>query len=208
MQDPWARSRRPSTSESQATTSAPPETNSCVFANNCTLALTAGFRGARPRSAARHVEAKTMVNKALNFYVKTTGKDGAQMRQELVNMRLGDLRRYLERWQARADEVQPLQEKQEQAWKFFRRQGGLRRRTRKEFEEFDHKVMRNIKAMRSFCRTDGRAAGQGRGAERRSEARETKQMEMEDSSSQRRRAWEKLRAPGLFSLSPYLRTGS
>ena len=31
---------------------------------------------------------------------------------------------------------------------------------------------------------DGRAAGQGQGAERRSEARETKQMEMEDSSSQ------------------------
>ena len=61
-------------------------------------------------------------------------------------MRPGDLRRHLERWQARAEEVQHLQEKQEQAWKFFRRQGGLRRRTREEFEEFDHKVMRNIKA--------------------------------------------------------------
>ena len=38
-----------------------------------------------------------MVDKALNFYVKTTGKDEAQKRQELVNMRPGALRRYLER---------------------------------------------------------------------------------------------------------------
>ena len=58
---------------------------------------------------------KTMVDKALNFDVKTTGKDEAQKRQELVNMRPGALRRYLERWQARAEEVQRLQEKQEQA---------------------------------------------------------------------------------------------
>ena len=115
MQDPWTGSRRPSASESRATTSAPHETNSCVNAKKGTLALTGDFRGARPRSAARHVEAKTMVNKALDFYVKATGKDGAQMRQEFVNMRPGDLRRYLERWQARAEELQPLQEKQEQA---------------------------------------------------------------------------------------------
>ena len=68
------------------------------------------------------------------------------MRHKFVNMNPGDLQRYLERWQARAEEVQRLQEKKGQAWKFFRRQGGLRRRTREEFEEFDHKVMRNIKA--------------------------------------------------------------
>ena len=138
--------RRPSASESRAITSAPPETNSCVLAKNGTLALTGVFRGARPRSAARNVEAKTLVDKALNFYVKATGKDGAQMRQEFVNMRPGDLRRYLERWQARAEDVQRLQEKKGQVWKFFRRQGGLRRRTREEFKEFDHKVMRNNKA--------------------------------------------------------------
>ena len=34
---------------------------------------------------------KTMVDKALNFDVKTTGKDEAQKRQELVNMRPGAL---------------------------------------------------------------------------------------------------------------------
>ena len=111
MQDPWIGSRRPSASESRATTSALPETNSCVLANKGTLALTRGFRGTRPRSAARKVEAKTMVDKALNFYVKTTGKDEAQKRQELVNMRPGALRRYLERRQARAEEVQRLQDK-------------------------------------------------------------------------------------------------
>ena len=153
--------------------------------------------------------AKTLVDKALNFYVKTTGKDEAQKRQELVNMRPFALRRYLERWQARAEEVQRLQEKQEQAWKFFRRQGGLRRRTREEFEEFDHKVMRNITADEKLLQ-NGRTSCRPRPGvnERRSEAGETKQMEMEDSSSQRRRAREKPCAPGLFSLSPYLRTGS
>ena len=97
MQDPWARSRRFSASESQATTSAPPETDSCVVANKSTFDLTREFHGSRPRSATRNVEAKTLVDKALNFYVKTTGKDGAQKRQELVNMRPGDLRRCLQR---------------------------------------------------------------------------------------------------------------
>ena len=55
-----------------------------------------------------------MVDEALDFYVRATGKDGAQKRQELVNMTPGDLRRYLERSQTRAEEVQLLQEKKEQ----------------------------------------------------------------------------------------------
>ena len=52
-------------------------------------------------SDASDVEAKTMVDEPLDFYVKATGKDGAQKRQELVNMRPGALRRCRERWQAR-----------------------------------------------------------------------------------------------------------
>ena len=163
--------------------------------------------GPRPRSAARNVEAQSMVDEALDFYVRATGKDGAQKRQELVNMRPGDLRRYLERWQARAEEVQRLQEKKGQSWKFFRRQGVPGRRTREEFEECAHKVMRNIEADEKLLQ-NGRTSCRPRpGAESRSEDRETKQREMEDSSSQRRRAWEKLREPGLFSSSPYQRTG-
>ena len=42
-------------------------------------------------------------------------------------------------------------------------------------------------------------------AERELEARERKWMESEDSKSQRRRAWEKLWEPGVFTSSPYLR---
>ena len=44
--------------------------------------------------------------------------------------------------------------------------------------------------------------------DRRLEARETKPMEMEDSSSQRRRACEKLWELGTVSSSPCLKTGN
>ena len=145
MQDPWIGSTRPSASESRATTSAPPQTKSCVLAKKNTLALTGGFRGARPRSAARHVDAKTLVDKALNFYVKTTGRHEAQKRQELVNMRPGDRAAISGAYGKRVQrKCSASKRRRSQAWKFFRRQGGLRRRTREEFEEFDHKVMRNI----------------------------------------------------------------
>ena len=96
------------------------------------FALTEGFREARSRSTTQNVE---------------TRRDGTQKRQELANMKPGDLRRSLERRRARAEEVQHLQDKKEQAWEFFRRPGGLGRRTNEEFEkEFDHRVMRNEKA--------------------------------------------------------------
>ena len=106
MPDPRAASKRPSADEGQTTTDASPETNSCVSAS-CVLAgkgifvLTEGFRGARPQSATRNVETRSMVDEALDFYV----------RQELVNTKPGHLRRSLERWQARAKEVQRLQDK-------------------------------------------------------------------------------------------------
>ena len=77
-------------------------------------------RDARARSAARDVEAKTRVEEALNLYVKATGKDPARKRQELVNMKPRDLRRCLERWQERAEEVQCLRDKKEQVWELFR----------------------------------------------------------------------------------------
>ena len=77
----------------------------------------------------------SMVDEALDFYVKATGRDGVQKRQELVNMRPGELRRSLKRWQARAKEVQRLQDKTEQAWDLYTREaelqtqeGGLRER--------------------------------------------------------------------------------
>ena len=71
MPDPWATYERPSANEGQATTDVPPETNKGTFA------LTKGFREARSRSATRNVETRSMVDEALDLYVKDTGRDGA-----------------------------------------------------------------------------------------------------------------------------------
>ena len=121
MWDPWATYKRPSADEGQTTINAPLETTNCVPANNGTLALTKGFREVRSRSATRNMDTRSMVDEALDFYVKATGRDGTQKRRELVNMRPGDLRRSLERWQACEKEVQRLQDKKEQAWDLYRR---------------------------------------------------------------------------------------
>ena len=122
MPDPWATYERPSANEGQATTDVPPETNKGTFA------LTKGFRKARSRSATRNMETRSMVDEALDFYVKATGRDGTQKREELVNMRPGELRRSLERWQAHAKEVQRLQEKKSNARRrrTSRRTSGIR----------------------------------------------------------------------------------
>ena len=141
MPDPWATYKRSSADEGQTTISAPPETNRCTPANKGTFALTKGFREARSRSATRNVESKSMVDEALGFCVKATGKDGTQKRQELVNMRPGELRRSLEHWQLRAEEKQRLLEKKEEAWELFRRQPGHKQTTKEKFaQEFKRKV--------------------------------------------------------------------
>ena len=75
MPDPWATYKRPSANEGT-----PPETSSCVPANKGTK----GFRETRSRSATRNVEVRSTVDEALDFYVKATGMDGTQKRQELV----------------------------------------------------------------------------------------------------------------------------
>ena len=90
MPDPWATYKCPSAEEGQPANNVPPETNSCVPANQGTFAIAKGFHGARSRSATRNVETRKMADEALDFHVKATGKDGAQKRQkrqELVNMR-------------------------------------------------------------------------------------------------------------------------
>ena len=81
----------------------------------------------------------------VDFYVKATGEDGVQMRQKLANMRPAALQHCRERWQKRADEVQRFQDKKEEAWTLFRRQGGLSRKTRDDLErENKHQVMRSL----------------------------------------------------------------
>ena len=75
-----------------------------------------------------------MVDEALAFYVKATGRDGTQKRQELVNMNPGELRRSRERWEARAKEVQHLQDKKEQAWDLYNRVPSFGRKKKEDFE--------------------------------------------------------------------------
>ena len=118
--DSWATYSRPSAEEGQPTISAPPETTSCVPANKGAFALTKGFREARSRSATRNVETRNKADEALDFCVNATGRDRTQKRRELVNMRPGELRRSPERREARAKEVQRLQDKKEQAWDIYR----------------------------------------------------------------------------------------
>ena len=91
-------------------------------------------RGARARSIARNVDAKLLVDEVLDFYVKATGEDGVQMRQKLANMKAAALQQCRERWQKRAEEVQRFQDMKEEAWSLFRRQGGLGRKTKDDFE--------------------------------------------------------------------------
>ena len=78
-----------------------------------------------------------MVDETLDFYEKATGRDRTQKRQELENMRPGELKRSLERWQAHAKEVQRLEDKKEACVgplqknaKLQTQEGGLRERPR------------------------------------------------------------------------------
>ena len=191
MPDPWALYKCPSTDEGRTTTSAPPETTSCVPANKGTLAFTKGFREARSRSATRNVETKSMVEEVLDFYVKATGRDGTQKRQELVNMRPVELRRSLEHWRLRAEEKQRFQGMQEEAWELFRRQPGNKQTTKEKFaQEFKRKVTNMMdgpfgsKAREKYLlKWINELRQVAEEEERKLEARETKKMCEEDARS-------------------------
>ena len=196
MPDPWATYERPSANEGQATTSAPLETNKGTFA------LTQGFRKDRSRSATRKVETRSMVDsmvdEALGYYVKVTGRDGTQKREELVNMRPGELRRSLERWQERAKDMQRLQDKKEHALDLYSRVPNFRLKNKENFEEdFEHRAVYDGKVkQKKLQEWIDEVQPKVHAAERQLETRERKRertwMESEDSSSHRRRAWEKL----------------
>ena len=67
------------------------------------------------------------------------------MRQKLANTKPAALQQCRKRWQKREEKVQRFQDKKEEAWPLFRRQGGLSRKTRDDFErEFKHQVMRSL----------------------------------------------------------------
>ena len=87
-----------------------------------------------------------MVDEAVDFYVKATGRDGTQKRQELVNMRPRELKQSLERWQARAKDAQRLQDKKEHAWDLYRRMPNFKRKNKEDFEkDLEHKAVNNGK---------------------------------------------------------------
>ena len=191
MPDPWALYKRPSEDEGQATTNAPPETTSSVPANKGTFALTKGFRAARSRSATRNEETRSMVDEVLDLFVKATGKNGTQKRQELVNMRPGELRRSREHWRLRAEEKQRFQGMQEEAWELFRRQPGNKQTTKEKFAlEFKRKVTNMMdgpvgskvqkKYLLKWINELRKVAEE---EERRMEARETRKMCEEDARS-------------------------
>ena len=147
-----------------------------------------------------------MVDEVVDFYVKATGRDGTQKREELMNKRPGELRRSLERWQAHAKEVQRLKEKKEHAWDLYSRVPSFGRKKKEDFEkDFGHKVVYDGKVDEKRLRewTD-EMQSKVQKAERELETRESIWMASEDSNSQRRRTWEKLRELGDFSSSPYL----
>ena len=70
-----------------------------------------------------------MVDEALDYYVKATS-------------RAGELRRSLERWQARAKEMQRLQDKKEHAWDLYSRAPNFRFKNKENFEkDFKHRAV-------------------------------------------------------------------
>ena len=151
-----------------------------------------------------------MVDEAVDFYVKATGRDGTQKREELVNMRPGELRRSLERWEARATEVQRLQDKKRHAWDLYSRVPSFKRKKREDFEkDFGHKTVYNGKVdEKSLQEWTDEMQSKVEKAERELEARERNWMASEDSNSQRRQAWEKIWDPRVLALSPFLAAGN
>ena len=146
-----------------------------------------------------------MVDEALDFYVKATGRDGTQKRQELASMRPGDLRRSVERWEARAKEVQHRQDKKEQAWDLYRRMPNFKRKKKEDFEkDLKHKAMHNGKVdEKSLQEWTDEMQSKVQKAERELEAREETWMESEDFNSQQRRTWDKLEEIVALSVSQF-----
>ena len=151
------------------------------------------------RSDTRAQEGASLIDETLNFFVKTTWKDEASMRQQLTGQKREELRRIRDHWKARAEDEERFQKMQEEAWRLFERQPGFKRKTRNEFEEAFGRKVRNVmsnsrgeqeKAVQKWSSEMQRDI---QPEERRREARERTTMEQEDSNSQRQRTWEKLR---------------
>ena len=101
-------------------------------------------------------------------------------------------------------------DKKEHAWDLYRRMPNFKRKNTEDFEkDLEHKAVYNGKVDEKRLQewTD-EMQSKVRATERQLEAQERKWMESEESSSQGRRAWEKLWEADAFSLSPYLSSQS
>ena len=185
--------------------------------------LVGGFRGGRPRSN------PSLIDETLSFFVKATGKDEASMRQQLTSEKRQELRRSRDHWKARAEDEERFQYIEEEAWRLFERQPGIKRKTREEFEEDFGRKVRNVmgnsrgeqeKAVQKWSsEMQGAIQPEDRrcvdekslqawvedllkialAQDRKKEARERQNMEQEDSNSQRCRVWEKIWDPRVLA---------
>ena len=130
----------------------------------------------------------------VDFYVKATGEHGVQMRHKLANMRPTELQQSRERWQKRAEEMQRFQDLKEEAWSLFRRQGGLGRKTKDDFEtEFQRKITPSLDRS---SKEDEKSLQKWTDVLRtKAKAEESRRMKQEDSGSQKLRSAMSPRAP-------------
>ena len=81
-------------------------------------------RGRQKRPDTRAQEAASLIDETLNFFVKTTGKDEASMRQQLTGLKREELRRNRDHWKARAEDEERFQKIKDEASSLFERQPG------------------------------------------------------------------------------------
>ena len=197
MPDPWATYKCPSASQAKV--------SNLLSASQDLSSYSGKFRGRQKRSDTRAQEAASLIDETLNFFVKTTGKDEASMRQQLTGQKREELRRNRDHWKARAEDEERFPKMKEEAWRLFERPPGFKRKTRNEFEEEFGRKVRNVmgnsrgeqeKAVQKWSSEMQRAIQLLNSGE----ARERTIMEQEDSNSQRQRTWEKLRGSRIPAL--------
>ena len=91
-----------------ATYTCPPQAKpkSAIFSQQARIfpVILEGFVVDKKRSDTRAQEAASLIDEPLNFFVKTTGKDEASMRQQLTGQKREELLRNRDHWKARAED--------------------------------------------------------------------------------------------------------
>ena len=117
MPDPWATYKCPSASQTKV--------SNLLSASQDLSSYSGKFRGRQKRSDMRAQEAASLIDETVNFFVKTTGKDEASMRQQLTGQKREGLRRNRDHWKARAEDEERFQKMKEEAWRLSERLRGM-----------------------------------------------------------------------------------